>query len=474
MLAACSADISSLGSQIEPTGVSGDLNTGGGDELPMATGATGVTGASGTSGTGARLVRLRLNGTAAAEGTDPEEAWVFHDSELDINCTFFKVSADPNDWRCIPQYTAGAYYADANCTDPIAIVPAPTCGAAPLTYATMQHAERTDPFHRIWGMRVELFRVGKTRARPSKLYWKDDAVGCYEQTQEVTGTAHDVIADSGASFAQGRFEWKQGTSGRLAQPRIIPDGDLAPIVDYMLGFALDNAVALTCMFDSGPTCPVSARSVESFYSDSACNNPVPTLATNASYVRDESGDVREVTSSIKEPVYDDSSGVCAAATPANRYVVTLGKTITEVTGVAKTVGTGRVRDRRVDADGLSFFWQHIDTANGDTQCFPTATTDGKVRCVPGLGSERRLFTDAQCKNAVIASASEISATYAHYTEPCSNQTTLVNVGVALPDSTDPLFELDSIGCTAALYVEDYNFRAAVGSVVSPAQFAEMP
>ena len=452
----------------------------------VATGTTGPTGSTGTepattdpsvdptpTPAASRLTRLRLNGKPAAAGTDPEESYTFRDETLGVDCSFEQVN-DAGDWRCIPRNATGAvYFRDAACKQRIAFWRG-ACGAKLPTFAR-DWIPSTDAFHRIWALRTNLYRLGAKTATPATVYELGSDGSCEASATVPQGDAYTLTADDGASLAHGKFEWKKGTSGRIAQARIVPD-DAGPVADFFIGQGFDNEVDAACMVDITQKCALSVSTARAGYSDLACKNEVRSVSSTRTLARDDMGAIRRVTGTMQK-VYNDETGTCEALT-GDRFVVTFGATVTEASGALKTIGTGRVRDQRVEIDGLSFIVQHIDTANADAPCFAVDASDGTVRCVPMGSFLRHFYTDAQCKTAVLAGSTdgETPPYASFYEDLCGDHSTIVNVGAKDSATPGALYYKTAFGeCIEEEDAADsYPDRFAIGAVVAPSTFGEMP
>ncbi|MCC6807197.1 MAG: hypothetical protein IT381_07220 [Deltaproteobacteria bacterium] len=455
----------------------------------VATGTTGPTGSTGTERAttdpsvdptpppaASRLTRLRLNGKPAAAGTDPEESYTFRDETLGVDCSFEQVN-DAGDWRCIPRNATGAvYFKDTDCKQPIAFWRS-ACGAKVPTYAR-KWTPSNDAFHRIWAMRVDLYRVGAKTSAPATIYSRGYDGSCEPPEQTPLGDPYTLTADDGAALAHGKFEWKKGTSGRIAQARIVPD-EAGPIADFFIGQAFDYEADASCMVDTTFACTLSVSQATSAFSDNLCKNAVSTVSSPRKLAKNASGEIRKITTSATaQPVYDDESGTCAAA-PAPRYVVTFGAKVTQATGKLTTVGTGRVRDERVEIDGLSFLVQHIDSEADGVGCYAVDASDGTMRCVPTSSWLRRLYTEPQCQTAELAGdlRGEPVGKYATILEDsCGDHSTIVAVGAKHTTPPVRLFYKNAFGecLEEENAVDDMPDRFDIGAVVPPSTFGEMP
>ncbi len=209
------------------------------------------------------------------------------------------------------------------------------------------------------------------------------------------------------------------------------------------------------------------------YTDASCTTAVTTLNHRATLVTDNNSNTRVVTSSTQQTVYDNSSGNCDES--GSQYVLTLGDVVTDPSGTVVDVGTGRVRARRVESAGLSFFITHVDTQSNEP-CGAMLTSDLKRRCVASVDFVSYFFTDSSCSHAIFASYDE-NITYgraSYYPDACSPGFVIAEVGTQLPTSTATPYRKTARGCTEVYYPEDYVARYEVGAIIPPTTFPEMP
>jgi hypothetical protein len=447
-----------------------------GDKAPGPSGGTSSTGEKEVKK--ARLTRLRYNGKPAAAGEDPADSLTFHDEKLNVDCYFVAVN-DKGDWQCVPKPDQRVYFTDGACTQAV-IFHTAECDQEVPTFATANAPSSGDDFLAAWLLRKDLFRVGDAAPQSTSLYQRQfPSGGCALADTMPEGDAFEAIADDGSTLAHAKFEWKKGTSGRLGLPMIVPEDDVAPIVNPFIGSAQDFSLDAGC-FLGEDGCRVQTRYVSTGYSDAECNAPVSFLTDKRTHARDSDGVLRKVTTSMPAQVFRKSEENMCSEAAVSRYVVTLGEPLEEAAAQMTVEGSGRIRARIFHADGLSFFSSHVDSENGDAECFNVVAPDGKERCVPMSFSNTVAYKDEQCTQRFLLGDSYSDVPGETYVaieeEACSARPAIYAIGAEIPDTSAPVYVKTNTG-ECELFEDDfggYPNRFEIGAPVDFSLFGEIP
>jgi hypothetical protein len=142
-----------------------------------------------TATSGSRI-KLRRNTYAGSDGTRYEEPWAaFFDSSLGVSCSPYTTSDGKQ--RCVPQLGVSAagistVFADASCTDRLAIVPVPACDASAARFAYETSSEKTQCSGR--EVTRSFYRFYRLGAQHTGSVWTKDYQGvCKSASAAIEG-----------------------------------------------------------------------------------------------------------------------------------------------------------------------------------------------------------------------------------------------------------------------------------------------
>ena len=463
--------------------------------------------------------------TTSEDGASITQFDTWHDTQLDMDCRFGitggNVPCGPTNAFTISESTT--YYSDSSCTTPALRVwvgagePPPEYVTRKVNCSAVYYTTGTTLPQVYWGSGTTC-QVASTQS--GYYFYTENALTEMTGLATVTATKHNVFTEEADGYTPG---------SRLVADVVLmsgDDGSEARIWNTFMDGQLNRVCSVeTIVQDNSSRClpDLAVAYEDEYYLDAACTELAAYIWDDYEYPTDscETSDPLEkpdiarqsydgdgcyvgvstfawpqgVTGSPSAyPYYNNQCG-SSPYTPGNSYryfavddlfgspqdpstYAHLDWTLDEAPA-PNTSGTRIVaKSRHYSAgDGLTLQTSYASFVDNDlgVRCYPSNTSDGKVRCLPEGGYGRIAFSDDACTQAVFAFSKPTACTGYEYVL-VGDSDDAVDV-YAMPEGpyTDAgvLYRLDGATCAGSNYGSSYAILTTFPDKLPLSNFAEM-